>query len=126
MKKIIIPLLFLPAVVFAESKNNIQPAPATYNVSQITTAKWSEQNGLHYKQVPGFNLGVTSFALLDKNRIAFLSDVSNEIVIKSQSSDSILARFPASSAPAILFDHNGNFYYWEKTRLQCTMKKAMQ
>jgi len=73
-------------------------------------AKWDEQSGLHYKQVPGFNLGVTSFAVIDKNKIAFLSDASNEIVIKSQSPDSILSRFPVLTAPRDFTYDNGNFY----------------
>ena len=53
----------------------------SYAVKEICKAAWNTPNGFRYKKVAGANLGITSFEVMDKNRIAFLSDASNEIIL---------------------------------------------
>ena len=95
------------------------PAPALkkgYAVKEICKTQWDTPKGLRYKKVAGANLGVTSFEVMDKNRIAFLSDASNEIIITEKSNGNALSRFTVADVPRDFVYDKGNFYVlFEKT-----------
>jgi len=63
-----------------------------------------------YVQVPGANLGITSFYILDKNHIALLSDATNEIIIVNRKSESVIKRFPVVLSPRDFTYDNGYYY----------------
>lgn len=81
-----------------------------YNISQISMSKWNTPKGITYSQVPGANLGATSFQIIDKNHIAFLCNSTDEIVITDKSSGESTKRFQVSFAPRDFIYENGIFY----------------
>ncbi|MHB8402180.1 MAG: hypothetical protein ACYDCN_09210 [Bacteroidia bacterium] len=81
-----------------------------YAVKEICKLQWDTPQGLRYKKVAGTNLGVTSFEVIDKNHIAFLSDASNEIIITEKSSGRALNRFTIANVPHDFAYDKGNFY----------------
>jgi len=92
--------------VFAQSK----PGDVGLNVQRLSMSKWNTPDGIPYKEVPGFNLGVISFEVLGGNQIAFLSSASNEVIITDQSSGSLIKKFPVPTAPRDMAYDNGFFY----------------
>jgi len=108
MKRFILLLLACPFVAF--SQPTLNNTATSYNVQQLAIEKWDNSTGLVYKQVPGFNIGVTSFEMLDKDRIAFLSDASDEIIITDELTGKVLNRFAVSFVPRDFVYDNGNFY----------------
>ena len=83
---------------------------AGWNVQQVSTTKWNVPDGLPYLSAPGVNLGVTSFEVIAQNKIAFLSNASNEIIITDKSTGKVIKKFPVSFAPRDFVYDNGFFY----------------
>ncbi len=81
-----------------------------YTVKELCSTPWDNANGFRYKKVAGANLGVTSFELMDNNRIAFLSDASDEIIITEKSNGKALGRFSVGNIPRDFVYDKGNFY----------------
>src|ERR1035437_9306342 len=71
-------------------------ASADWNVQQISMTNWNSQDGLPYLEAPGVNLGATSFEVIAANKIAFLSNASNEIIITDKSTGKLINKFPVS------------------------------
>lgn len=88
-----------------ESKHAIN-----YAIREFINVSWDAHIGILYKRVPGMNLGVISFQVLDNNNSAFLSNSTNEIVIVSNISQKVLKRFPVVFAPRDFVFENGLFY----------------
>ncbi len=82
----------------------------SYDVKEISKAPWDSPKGFPYKKVAGADLGVTSFEVMDKNRMAFLSDASNEIIITEKTTGNTLSRFMVGSAPRNFVYDEGSFY----------------
>ena len=70
-----------------------------HNVSLISRTEWNDNDGLSYKQVAGANLGATSFAPIDKNETAFLSDATNEIITINNINGKAFRKFKVLFAP---------------------------
>ncbi len=81
-----------------------------WNVKEISSTKWNTTDGVPYKEVPGANIGATSFAVMDENRIAFLSNASNEIIITNKNNGKAIKKFPISFIPRNFVYENGLFY----------------
>ena len=81
-----------------------------FATTQLCRLNWNTPNGVPYVQVPGANLGVTSFYVLDKDKIAFLSDATNEIIIVNQKSESVIKKFPVVLSPRDFTYDNGYYY----------------
>ncbi len=80
------------------------------HVKHVCALKWNSPQGISYKQVPGANLSATSFEILSNNRIAFLCNSSNEIVIVNAIDGRIIKRFPVSFTPRD-FSYDKNMFY---------------
>lgn len=93
-------------VKYEDSNKSIQ----SFNVLQLTMSEWNTPEGIPYKQVPGANLGVTAFHIMDQNRIAFLCNSSNEIIITDLSSGKAIDKFQVSFAPRDMVYENNKFY----------------
>ena len=89
-----------------DSNKSIQ----SFNVLQLSKSDWNTPEGIPYTQVPGVNLGATSFQILDQNRIAFLCNSSNEIIITDKSTGKAIYKFPVSFAPRDMVYENNKFY----------------
>lgn len=87
-----------------------QVTPIYLSVKEISQTPWNVQTGITYKQVPGANLGPTSFEVMDNNRIAFLCDSNNEIIIVEKSNGKAIKKFNVSLAPRDFSFSNGNFF----------------
>lgn len=70
---------------------------------------WGE-NGFPYSKVPGANLGVSSFQIINNNAIAFLSTSSNEVLLINKKNEAINSKFLIEPAPRdFIYDHD--FFY---------------
>ncbi len=87
-----------------------QGQSAGWNVKEISMTKWNEQNGLPYSKLPGVNLGAVSFEVISENKIAFLSNASNEILITDKASGKVVKKFPVSFSPQDFVYDKGFFY----------------
>jgi hypothetical protein len=85
-------------------------AVPNFNISQVSLSEWNTPSGLPYTQVPGANLGPTSFAIMDENRIAFLCNSSSDIIITNKSTGKSIERFQVSFAPRDFVYEKGFFY----------------
>ncbi len=107
-------LLFSMALFFLDmayaQQSAIPDLKKGFAVKEICKMQWDTPQGLRYKKVAGVNLGVTSFEVLDKNRVAFLSDASNEIIIAEKSNNKTLSRFTVADVPRDFAYDKGNFY----------------
>lgn len=83
---------------------------ATFSVKKVSSTKWNTSDGIYYTQVPGANLGVTSFELISNRQIAFLSNSKNEIVIVNSNTGKAEKRFSVSIAPRDFCYDNKMFY----------------
>src|ERR1035437_8060396 len=96
-------LLFSMALCFLDmayaQQSSMLGLKRGYVVKEICKIQWDTPNGLRYKKVAGTNLGVTSFEIMDKNCIAFLSDASNEIIITEKLNGKALSRYTVANAP---------------------------
>lgn len=79
-------------------------------VKELSSTKWNTPEGIPYVKAPGVNLGVTSFELLDENRIAYLSNATNEIIFTKTADGVATNKFLVSSAPRDFVYGNGFFY----------------
>lgn len=87
-----------------------QRAQININVKELSLTKWDSQEGISYKQVAGVNLGATSFEILDSNRVAFLCDATNEIIITNRMSGKSTKRFPVIYGPRDFVYDAGLFF----------------
>ncbi|MBA3705450.1 MAG: hypothetical protein H0W84_05990 [Bacteroidetes bacterium] len=80
-------------------------------VKQLSISKWNAFDGIPYAQSPEANLGATSFEVLEnENRIAFLSNATNEIIVTDKNSGKAIKKFPVVSAPRDFIYDNSSFY----------------
>jgi hypothetical protein len=94
------------AIEITNSKKTIP----NFNISQLSVSEWNTPSGIPYTKVPGANLGPTAFQIMDKNRIAFLCNSSNEIVITNQSTGKSNKRFPVAFSPRDFVYDKGIYY----------------
>lgn len=87
-----------------------QPLPAAFDVQQISSTPWNIPDGIVYTQVPGANLGATSFEVLGSNHIAFLCNSTSEITIVNAADGKAIQRFPVAFAPRDFVYDKGEFY----------------
>lgn len=102
--------LFLCLLFMISAKAQNQKMETNWNVETVSVSDWDRQTGVPYVQVPGANLGATSFTLLDSNRLAFLSNSSNEVIIVDRLSGRSISRFVISFSPKDFVFANGSFY----------------
>lgn len=103
--KIVVLLVIIgPIICYAQSQMS------KLSIDQISFTKWNSYDGVLYKQVPGVNLGATSFEILNNNQVAFLSNSNNEIVIVDNSTGGLINKFNISLAPRDFVYDNGYFY----------------
>jgi len=112
MKKTLSFFTCLLYFIFCHFPNIAQDTTKLKNtdVKELIAVKWNADEGLAYKQVPGANLGVVSFAMMDSSKIAFLSDASNEIIIAGTAEGKVLSRFSIYSSPRDFVYDLGLFY----------------
>ena len=79
-------------------------------VKELSSTKWNTPEGIPYVTAPGVNLGITSFEMLDENRIAYLCNATNEIIITKTASGVATKKFSVSSAPRDFIYDKGFFY----------------
>lgn len=94
------------SLLYAQGKQSM----AGVCVKELSSTMWNTVDGVPYLQVPGANLGVISFEVLDENRLAFLCNATSEIIITSKSNGSAIEKFPVSFAPRDFVYDNGFFY----------------
>ncbi len=83
---------------------------ASYRVHQVSMVQWNTADGLPYKEVPGVNLGSTSFERMDREQIAFLSNASDELIITDKTTGKVTRKFPVTYAPQDFVYDKGLFY----------------
>lgn len=81
-----------------------------FSVKQLSNTAWNTSDGLLYKQVPGMNLGATSFQVMGASNAAFLSNASNQIIITDLVSGRVSTKFDVGIAPRDFIYENGKFY----------------
>lgn len=81
-----------------------------FQIRQVAFLPWDEKDGIPYMQVPGANLGVTSFEIIDSANMAFLSDASNEILIYNLRKKQITGRLMVLPAPRDFAFDSGKYY----------------
>lgn len=116
MKINILLIIFCLSYIKGSGQNVATKAIESHNVSRLSIIKWDNQIGIPYKQVPGVNLGATSFQVLGDTQTAILSDASNEIVVINNSGG-ILTRFPVSIGPRDFVFENDMFYILEERQI---------
>ncbi len=84
--------------------------PSKMEVSQVLQCKWNTQDGIPYSQVPGANLGATSFEVMENNKIAFLCNSTSEIIVINTIDEKKMNKFPVVFAPRDFAYDNGLFY----------------
>lgn len=96
-------LLFLTAILTCSSFAQ----KTTFNVKKVSLTKWNTTDGIYYTQVPGANLGATSFEVINSKQIAFLCNSKSEIAIINTINGKVTKRFSVSFAPRdFVFDNN--------------------
>lgn len=106
-------ILFVIAVItgaIGTLKSQNKDAITGWSVKEISKTNWGSPDGIPYIEVPGANLGATSFAVMDANRVAYLSNASNEIIITDKSSGKAIKNFPISFVPRNFVYDKGLFY----------------
>jgi hypothetical protein len=96
-----------------DSNKSIQ----SFNVTQLSMSEWNTSDGIPYAQVPGANLGVTSFEIVDNERVAYLSDASSEIIITEIDNGKAIKKFPVLVAPRDFIYEKGLFYVLGKSQI---------
>lgn len=81
-----------------------------FEVTQLSAAAWNMVDGLPYKQVPGVNLGATSFQVLNANHIAYLCNSSAEIIVTDAKNGKAISKFSAGIAPRDFTYDNGKYF----------------
>ncbi len=97
--------LFLQITTFSQEQ-----VANKFDVSQVSFIAWNSKVGLPYAQVPGANLGATSFELISQNQIAFLNNASNEIIITDINSGKLAKKFSIINDPRDFTYEMGLFY----------------
>ena len=99
----------LKPIWFILEKDNASKDTFIYKVEKVSFFHWNTSSGLVLNQYPDFNRGVTSFVPLNDNRIVFLSDASNEIIITKNNGE-VIKKIPVTFAPRDIAFDNGLFY----------------
>lgn len=90
---------------------------STFDVRQLSISKWDAVEGIPYSQVPGANLGATSFAVLKNNRVSYLCNASNEIIVVDMLNGKAIKRFPLAFAPRDFVCENELFFVLAESRV---------
>ncbi len=102
--------LFLTIAGASSGTLTAQNRQTAFNVQQVSMTKWSSPDGLPYVEAPGINMGATSFEVIADNKVAFLSNASNEIIITNKTTGKVINKFPVSFAPRDFAFDKGLFY----------------
>lgn len=94
----------------AVNKEVVRKSSLEFNISQLSLSEWNTQTGIPYSQVPGANLGATSFQIIDQNRIAFLCNSTSEVIITNKSTGKSIKKFKVSMAPRDFVYESDKFY----------------
>ncbi len=103
----------MPLLAQSQAASGTTPPNASktgFSVACLSKTPWNTPDGVPYRQVPGANLGVTSFELLDNNRAAFLSDATSEILIIDKTSGRTQSKFAVVPAPRDFVYDQGFFF----------------
>lgn len=116
---ILIVLLNLSVVnVYSQQSSNL------IEVKQSGFVSWHPNQGIPYKQVPGFNLGAVSFEVIDVNTMAYLSNSSSEVIVSNASDGHIINRFPVMFAPRDFVYENDHFYVLNESTVSIYHKQG--
>lgn len=96
--------------LIVKRNNSIVIDTISYNITQLSIINWNALTGLPYSRVPGANLGATSFQILDKNRIAFLCNSTNEVILTEKSTGKSIMKFQVPVTPRDFIFEKGIFY----------------
>ena len=121
-------LLVVYFTAFCQTSADRSPAPTpktSYSVKSVSKTNWNSPDGIPFKKVPGFNLGVASFEVMDKNRIAFLSDASGEILISDRADGKTKVKFPVGQAPRDFVYEGGNFFVLGESQVSVFDEKGL-
>jgi hypothetical protein len=102
-------LAMLGAGISTLKAQNAQQS-VSLSVKELSNSKWNTADGIPYKQVPGVNLGATAFEVLSANRIAYLCNASNEVIITDKVSGAAVKKFPVLFAARDFVYDKGLFY----------------
>lgn len=94
----------------SDNSDNPTSSKIDWNVMQVAFSKWNTPKGIPYIQVPGANLGAISFDILDLQRVAFLSNATNEVIIVDRSNGEATQKFPVVTSPKDFIYDSGFFY----------------
>ena len=112
-------ILFLVFLSWGQIPNHFINKDTTQNninVEKFSFLKWDTENGIPYVQLPGVNLGTTSFEIIDELHIAYLCNSNNSIII-TDTSGSVIEKFPVSVAPRDFVYDNGFFYVLDEKKV---------
>ena len=84
--------------------------PFNIDVREISLTKWDSKEGISYQQVPGANLGATSFEVMDINHFAFLCNSSDEIIIVNRTDSKVVRRINLPFSPRDFAYSKGSFF----------------
>jgi hypothetical protein len=82
----------------------------TLNIVQLSSIPWNHPSGIQYRQVPGANIGATSFQLINENQIAFLCNSNSEIVVVNITKGETVFSFPVNYSPRDFYFDKGKYY----------------
>lgn len=114
---LVVVLSFIIFNVFSQSVVKVKPnletskAPEySFKVTQLSSTTWNTPTGLPYRTGPGVNLGATSFAIVDANRVAYLCNSTNEVFITGLKDGKVITKFSVGSDPRDFVYDKGEFY----------------
>jgi hypothetical protein len=110
MKKLKFLIIALITTISVNGQENIKQYSTRLNVKQLSLTKWNTKDGVEYKKVPGANLGVTSFCIVDNDRSAFLANSSHEVVVVNLKNGLPIKRFSVEFAPRDFVYDSKHFY----------------
>src|ERR1051325_12083945 len=91
-------------------KNSKDIFAGTFDVKQISFTPWDMSDGIPFWQMPGGDLGATSFHVLDDKEIAFLCGQSEEIRMIDRLSGKVIKRFSVLPFPRNFVYDKGLYY----------------
>ncbi len=122
---ILIGLILFDCNSSAQIKTTETKTPLQFNVTEIAFFKWNGQEGIPYIQVPGANLGTTSFEIIDEVSTAFLCDATSEIIIQSNKGIPQY-RFPVLFSPKDFLYENDMFFVLGEKEVDVYSSKGLE
>jgi hypothetical protein len=82
----------------------------SFGIKELLFIEWGHNPDFIYKKVPGANLSVTSFHVIDDSRVAFLSNSTSELIVVDSKIGNTIKKFNVEFAPRDFVYENERYY----------------